>query len=76
MTSRPSQHRASGIHTYYVASDSHASTEYTVQHIRRPGMCRWHCSCPQFFYRCVVRRRVCKHVHFVQQASRKVAQAA
>ena len=77
MTFRPSQHHASGIRTFYVASDSHAGTEYTVQHIRRPGMNRWQCSCPQFFFRCVARRRHCKHIRFVR-ASRvpAVAQAA
>jgi predicted nucleic acid-binding Zn finger protein len=75
MTFRPSQHHASGIRTFYVASHSHAGTEYTVQHIRRPGMRQ--CSCPQFFYRCVVRRRHCKHIHFVRASSvPAVAQAA
>jgi len=34
MTLRPSQHHVSGTRTFYVASDSHAGTEYTVQHIR------------------------------------------
>jgi hypothetical protein len=77
MTFRPSQHHAAGIRTFYVASDSHAETEYTVQHIRRPGMNRWQCSCLQFFFRCVVQLRHCKHIHFVR-ASRvpAVAQAA
>jgi hypothetical protein len=66
MTFRPSEHRASGIHTFYVASDSGPGTEYSVQHIRKPGMDRWQCSCPQFFYRCVSRRRHCKHIRFVR----------
>jgi hypothetical protein len=49
MTFRPSQHHASGIRTFYVESDSHAGAEYTVQHIRRPGMNRWQCSCRSSF---------------------------
>jgi hypothetical protein len=69
MTVRPSEHRASGIRTFYVASDSRPGTEYSVQHIRKPGMNRWQCSCPQFFYRCVARRRHCKHIRFVRQGS-------
>jgi hypothetical protein len=66
MTARPSEHHASGIRTFYVASDSKPGTEYSVQHIRKRGMNRWQCSCPQFFYRCVARRRHCKHIRFVR----------
>jgi hypothetical protein len=66
MTLRPSEYRASGVRTFYVASDSRLGTEYSVQHIRKPGMNRWQCSCPQFFYRCVARRRHCKHIRFVR----------
>jgi hypothetical protein len=66
MTVRPSEHRASGTHTFYVGSDSKPGTEYSVQHIRKRGMNRWQCSCPQFFYRCVARRRHCKHIRFVR----------
>jgi hypothetical protein len=55
MTFRPSQHATTGIRTFYVSSDSGA--EYVVQRIRRSGMNRWQCSCPQFFFRCVSRRR-------------------
>ena len=77
MTFRPSQHHAAGTHTFYVASDPHVGTEYTVQHIRRRGMNRWQCSCPQFFFRCVARRRHCKHIHFLRAFRMPtVAQAA
>jgi hypothetical protein len=76
MTFRPSQHRASGVRTFYVSSDSHPGVEYTVQHIRKPGMNRWQCSRPQFFYRCVAKRRNCKHVHFVRCSGTGAAQAA
>jgi hypothetical protein len=69
MTFRPAQHHASETHTFYVSSDSLAGTEYTVQHIRRRGMNRWQCSCPNFFFRCVSRRRHCKHIHVVRRAA-------
>jgi hypothetical protein len=69
MTFRPAQHHAPGTHTFYVSSDSLAGTKYTVQHIRRRGMNRWQCSCPQFFFRCVSRRRHCKHIRAVRGAA-------
>jgi hypothetical protein len=69
MTVRPAEHHATGIHTFYVSSDSKLSTEYCVQHIRRTGMNRWQCNCPQFFYRCASKRRHCKHIHFVKQGN-------
>jgi hypothetical protein len=69
MTLRLAEHQASGIRTFYVGSDSKPGTEYAVQHIRRTGMNRWQCSCPQFFYRCVAKRRHCKHIHFVKKGS-------
>ena len=64
MTFRPSQHHAPGIRTFYVSGDS--GSEYVVQRIRRGGMNRWQCSCPNFFFRCVSRRRHCKHIHAVR----------
>jgi hypothetical protein len=63
---RPSKHHAPGVWTFYVSSESIAGTEHVVQHIRRRGMNRWQCSCPQFFFRCVARRRHCKHIHLVR----------
>jgi len=69
MTLRPSERRALGIHTFYVASESQLGIEHAVQHIRRRGMNRWQCSCPQFFFRCAARRRHCKHIQFVRQSS-------
>jgi hypothetical protein len=62
MTLRTAQHHTSGVHTFYVASDSNPGIEYAVQHIRRAGMNRWQCSCPQFFFRCAAKRRHCKHI--------------
>lgn len=64
---RPARHHTPGIRTFYVVSDSDPGVEYSVQHIRRRGMNRWQCSCPQFFYRCVVRRRHCKHIRCVRR---------
>lgn len=63
---RPATHHTSGIHTFYVHSESHPGVEYCVQHIRKPGMNRWQCSCPQFFFRCAAKRRHCKHVRLVR----------
>jgi len=71
MTLRPSEHRASGIRTFYVASDSRPGVEYKVQHIRKRGMRRWQCNCPQFFYRCLVRRRHCKHIRLVTHRAKE-----
>jgi hypothetical protein len=67
MTVRLAAHHASGIRTFYVGSDSQPGVEYSVQHIRKPGMRRWQCSCPQFFYRCASKRRHCKHIRFVRR---------
>jgi hypothetical protein len=64
MTFRPASHHAPGIRTFYVSGDS--GSEYVVQRIRRGGMNRWQCSCPNFFFRCVSRRRHCKHIHAVR----------
>jgi hypothetical protein len=60
---RAAHQRRSGIFTFYISSSSRPGVEYAIQHIRRAGMRRWQCSCPQFFYRCVARRRHCKHLH-------------
>lgn len=65
-TVRPASHHSPGTHTFYVSSESIASKDYVVQHIRRRGMNRWHCSCPNFFFRCVARRRHCKHIHLIR----------
>ena len=64
---RPAEHHTSGIRTFYVASESQAGVEYAVQHIRKPGMNRWQCNCPQFFYRCAAKRRHCKHIRIAKQ---------
>jgi hypothetical protein len=73
---RPAAHHAPGIRTFYIASGSKPGVQYTVQHIRRRGMRCWQCSCPQFFYRCVARRRHCKHIHFVRRGAATAVLAA
>ena len=65
---RPATHHSPSIHTYYVPSDTRATVEYVVQRIRKPGMNRWQCSCPQFFFRCASRRRNCKHIRLVRRS--------
>lgn len=65
---RPAEHHTSGIRTFYVSSESRPGVEYCVQHIRKQGMNRWQCSCPQFFYRCVAKRCHCKHIRFVRSS--------
>ena len=76
MTLRPAEHHTAGIHTFYVASESQRGVEYTVQHIRKSGMNRWQCSCPNFFYRCVAKRRHCKHVRFVRHGAKETVAVA
>jgi hypothetical protein len=66
MSFRTAQHHSPGTHTFYVSSESLSGTDYVVQHIRRRGMNRWQCSCPQFFFHCVARRRHCKHIRIVR----------
>jgi len=72
-TVRPAEHHSSGIRTYYVPSDSHPGTEYAVQHIRKPGMNRWQCSCPHFYFRCAAKRRHCKHIRVARLAASPAA---
>jgi hypothetical protein len=43
---------------------------YAIQNIRRAGMHRWQCTCMQFFYRCVARKRHCKHIHLLVRMAR------
>jgi hypothetical protein len=69
MTLRPAEHHASGIHTFYVSSESQRGVEYCVQRIRKAGMRRWQCNCPQFYFRCAAKRRLCKHARFVRDGA-------
>jgi predicted nucleic acid-binding Zn finger protein len=70
MTIRAANNKTPGVHTYYVASES--GNQYIVVHIRREGMNRWSCSCPDFLFRRQTRRshRYCKHLKTVVAAVR------
>ncbi len=62
MTLRLAKRQQPGIRLLYVTSESRSGVEYAVQHIRRAGQNRWFCSCPQFQFRCLARKRWCKHI--------------
>lgn len=51
-----------GVRTFYVNSNS--GSRYVVTHVRRAGMNRWSCTCPDFTFRRQVKRshRFCKHI--------------
>jgi hypothetical protein len=76
MTLRLAEHHAAGTRTFYVGSESQSGTEYCVQYIRKSGMRRWQCNCPQFYFRCAAKRRQCKHIHFVRHGAKETAAAA
>ena len=76
MTLRAAEHHSAGIHTFYVTSETQPGVEYCVQRIRKPGMRRWQCNCPQFFYRCAAKRRHCKHIHWVRYGATETAAVA
>ena len=67
MTLRLPKKQRPGVRLIYVSSESRPGVDYAVQHIRRAGQNRWFCSCPQFVYRCLARRRHCKHVRFARR---------
>ena len=60
MTILPAQHHASGVQHFYVHSDS--GKDYVASHIRTSHRREWHCSCPDFIFRRLARRRHCKHL--------------
>ncbi len=62
MTVRTARKRTPGAQVFYVSSASKPGTEYTVQFIRRNGQCRWFCTCPDFTFRKLARKRWCKHI--------------
>lgn len=66
MTIRFAANKTAGVKTVYVTGDS--GSQYTVQFIRRAGMRRVSCSCPDFVYRGQLKRshRACKHIKTVQ----------
>lgn len=62
MTIRTANNTTPGVHVYYVRSESGA--DYIVTHVRRAGMDRWSCTCPDFTFRRQAKgsHRFCKHV--------------
>ena len=66
MTIRRAHDKTSGVHTFYVGSEPRLG-EYIVTHVRRAGMNRWTCTCPQFVFRGQVKgsHRFCKHIRAV-----------
>lgn len=77
MTITRASNKTPGLHHYYVHSDS--GHDYVVTHIRRSGMRRWGCSCPNFLFVRQARHsgRYCKHICAVREfANRKIEVAA
>lgn len=60
---RVANNRATGVRTFYVASQSNPGAQYVVQFIRRAGQRRWFCDCGDFKFRKLARKRHCKHIH-------------
>ncbi len=59
-----------GVHRFYFLSQSQPGTEYVVQHVRAYGQHRWFCNCPDFTYRRLPRKRLCKHARFLSHLVR------
>ena len=62
MTVRTARKRTAGARVFYVSSESKLGTEYTVQFIRRNKQRRWFCTCADFTFRKLARKRWCKHI--------------
>ena len=71
MTIRQAASKTTGIRFFYVRSTPQ-STERVVTHIRRAGMDRWTCNCPDFTFRGQLKKshRACKHVRFARASAR------
>ncbi len=54
-----------GKQAFLVGSERMAGVEYTVEHVRANGTRRFFCSCPDFQYRKIRRKRHCKHARKV-----------
>lgn len=63
MTMQVANNKQPGVKTFYVEGDH--GTIYTVQYIRRNHQRRLYCSCADFLYRRLARKRHCKHAKFV-----------
>ncbi|HVA17320.1 MAG TPA: SWIM zinc finger family protein [Candidatus Dormibacteraeota bacterium] len=70
MTITTANNRTAGLRTFYVESETHPERPpHVVQHIRRAGMNRWSCSCPDFIFRGQVKasHKSCKHIRAVRE---------
>lgn len=71
MTIRAALNHTPGVRTFYVTSESKPDTNYVAQFIRRAGMRRWFCDCPDFKFRRLARKRHCKHLHELTARARE-----
>ena len=61
MTIQATGRKGNGVAIFYVQSESKPDVQYTVQYIRQGTTRRWFCTCPDFFYRKLRRKKHCKH---------------
>lgn len=71
MTIRAAHNRTPGVRTFYIASESKPETEYVAQFVRRAHQRRFFCTCPDFTFRRLSRRRHCKHLHELTARARE-----
>jgi hypothetical protein len=66
MTVRMTTNKKAGVKTIFVTGDS--GKEYVVQFVRRVGMRRVSCTCPDFTFRGSTKRthRACKHIRLAR----------
>jgi predicted nucleic acid-binding Zn finger protein len=66
MATRFASKKTAGVRTVYVTGDS--GKEYVVQFVRRAGMRRESCSCPDFIFRGSTKRthKSCKHIRLAR----------
>jgi len=76
MTITRANNATPGLHHFYIRSDS--GRDYVVTYIRRSGMRRWSCNCPNFVFVRQARHsgRYCKHIVHVQEMRREELRAS
>lgn len=69
MTLRLADNKKPGVQTFYLGSESAPGKEYIVQLVRRAGMRRWACSCPDYIFRGATKasHNSCKHIRKAQE---------
>ncbi|HEV2386780.1 MAG TPA: SWIM zinc finger family protein [Candidatus Acidoferrales bacterium] len=63
LTIRQARNHQPGVRTFYVMGDS--GQEYVVQYVRHAHQRRFFCTCPDFTFRRLPKRRHCKHARRV-----------